>query len=82
MIQPAEIPERPARLRLLILVAGVGLSLLAGLLAAILGARLRRGYFDPGRIERDLGLPVLTSLGEWPARDPVRALERAAASQP
>ncbi|WP_428374701.1 hypothetical protein [Lichenicoccus sp.] len=70
VIQPAEIPQLSARRHLLILAAGTGLSLLAGLATAILSATLRRGFIDPGRIERDLGLPVLTSIAEWPAGAP------------
>nr|WP_321986533.1 hypothetical protein [uncultured Lichenicoccus sp.] len=74
VIQPAEIPERSARQHLLILAAGIGLSLLAGFAVAILSAILRRGFSGPGRLERDLGLPVLASIAEWPARAPTLVL--------
>ena len=81
VLQAAAVPRQSQQLRLLILAAGVATSLLAGLVTAILCATLRRGYTGPGRIERDLGLPVLTSIDEWPADAPQLALERDARLQ-
>ena len=72
VIQPAVMPVAASSLRLLMLSVGGLLSLLAGLATALLCARFRRGFNDPGRLERELGLPVLTSLPEWPR--PARAL--------
>jgi polysaccharide biosynthesis protein PslE len=62
VIEPAEPPLKPERTRLIILVGGVMLSLLCGLLAAVLGDRFRRTFIAPERLEAELGLPVLASI--------------------
>jgi polysaccharide biosynthesis protein PslE len=62
VIEPAESPLKPDRTRLVILAGGVMLSLLCGLLAAVLGERFRRTFIAPERLEAELGLPVLACV--------------------
>ncbi len=62
VIQSAEVPIELPKLRTLILAAGLMLSLFAAVAAAILSEVFRRGYICAERLERDLGIPVLTSV--------------------
>jgi uncharacterized protein involved in exopolysaccharide biosynthesis len=62
VIQAALPPDRPTNLRLVVLAAGVLLSLFAGVATALLGHMFRRGYISPETLERRLGVPVLASI--------------------
>jgi uncharacterized protein involved in exopolysaccharide biosynthesis len=66
IIQPAEIPLDQAKLKILILAAGLLLSLFAGVATAALSEVFRRGYICPEKLERSLGVPVLTSIRDLP----------------
>jgi capsular polysaccharide biosynthesis protein len=45
-----------------VLAAGVILSVLMGILVALLSHVFRRGYISPETLERRLGVPVLASI--------------------
>jgi uncharacterized protein involved in exopolysaccharide biosynthesis len=62
VIQEAETPVAPTNLRLMILAAGMLLTLFTGFLATILSNVFRRGYISQEAVEHDLGLPVLVRL--------------------
>jgi capsular polysaccharide biosynthesis protein len=62
VIQEAETPVAPTNLRLVILAAGVLLTLFTGFLATLLSNVFRRGYISQEAVEHDLGLPVLVRL--------------------
>ena len=62
VIQPAVAPDKPTNLRLVVLAAGVLLSVVAGVMTAVLGNMFRRGYISPETLERRLGVPVLASV--------------------
>jgi uncharacterized protein involved in exopolysaccharide biosynthesis len=62
VIQEAEIPIESGRLRMVILVAGVMLSLFGGIVVAICSQVFRRGYISAEKLEASLGLPVLASV--------------------
>jgi uncharacterized protein involved in exopolysaccharide biosynthesis len=62
VIQEAETPVAPTNLRLVILGAGMMLTLFVGFLATVLSNAFRRGYISQEAVEHDLGLPVLVSL--------------------
>jgi len=62
VIQAAQPPDRPTNLRLVVLAAGVLLSLFAGVTTGLLGHLFRRGYISPETLERRLGVPVLASI--------------------
>jgi uncharacterized protein involved in exopolysaccharide biosynthesis len=62
VIQPAEAPDKPTKTRLIVLAAGVMLSLFIGALVAVLSNLFRRGYISPETLERRVGIPVLASI--------------------
>lgn len=62
VIQPAEVPVAANNLRLIIVAAGVLLSLFAGALTAFLSEFLRRGYLRPETLEHHARVPVLVSV--------------------
>jgi uncharacterized protein involved in exopolysaccharide biosynthesis len=66
VIQEAEPPIAPTNLRLLILGAGVLLSLFGGVAVAVLSNVCRRGFISPETLELSLGLPVLVSVPVMP----------------
>jgi uncharacterized protein involved in exopolysaccharide biosynthesis len=66
VIQEAEAPIAPTNLRLMISVAGVLLSLFAGVATAALSNAFRRGFISPEPLEHSLGLPVLVSVPVLP----------------
>jgi len=64
VIEPARPPARPAATRPAILAAGVLLSLLTGLMVAVLSDRFRKTFLSPERVERELGVPVLAAVAD------------------
>ncbi|SFK74717.1 GumC family protein [Methylocapsa palsarum] len=62
VIQPAEVPVAPNNLRLMIVGAGIALSLFAGVATAFLSEALRRGYLTPETLEHHVRAPVLASV--------------------
>ncbi len=73
-VEAAEAPNRPDRTRLLILVAGAFLALVAAVATALLLHRLRRTYLDAGTLQADTRLPVLASIAELGRPHPVLTL--------
>jgi uncharacterized protein involved in exopolysaccharide biosynthesis len=65
IIQPAIAPPEPARLQLLIILAGFFVSVICVLAAAALTEFSKKGFVTPEQIERTLGIPV---LGVFPVR--------------
>lgn len=62
IVQAAEVPTKPAPIRLVILVGGLIISLLIALVTAFLSDIFRRGFISAERIERSLGIRVLASV--------------------
>jgi uncharacterized protein involved in exopolysaccharide biosynthesis len=67
VIQPAEVPVAPSNLRLMIIGAGVALSLFAGVATVFLSEALRRGYLTPEPLEQRMRVPVLVSVPRLPS---------------
>jgi uncharacterized protein involved in exopolysaccharide biosynthesis len=67
-IESAAVPFARSRVRLTVLVGGVIMSLAVGVLAAILGHLLRRGFLSAEAVERSTGLPVLGVVPQMPGR--------------
>ena len=74
VVQTAEVPMVTSKLRLLILAAGVMLSVFAGLAVAVLCEVFRRGYISPEKLEHSLGIPVLTIVRDFSALPLPRAV--------
>lgn len=68
VIQPAEPPPEPTRLRLALVVSGLLLSAVAAVVAGVLGYRFRSTYITPARLEDEQGLPVLARISDGRAR--------------
>ncbi len=62
IVQPADVPIAPARIRLTIVAAGVLLGLLAGVATAVASEVFRVGYIVPETLARSLGVPVLACV--------------------
>lgn len=75
-IEAADIPRRPDRDRLVILVAGACLGLLGAAASAVLLHRFRPTYLDNKALEDDTRLPVLASIAEL--RKPLPVLTQGA----
>ncbi|HET6846066.1 MAG TPA: hypothetical protein VFH29_04485, partial [Anaerolineales bacterium] len=71
-IEAADAPARPDRTRMVILLAGAFLSLVAAISTALLLHRFRGTYLDALTLQRDTSLPVLGTITE--VRKPLPAL--------
>jgi uncharacterized protein involved in exopolysaccharide biosynthesis len=71
VVQQAEAPLAPSRIRWLLLLMALVLIPVAAMLAAMLLYRFRATYMSSAQMESDLGLPVLACLAEaGRAREP------------
>jgi uncharacterized protein involved in exopolysaccharide biosynthesis len=68
VIEPALPPVQPTPLRLLILLGGGFLALVAGAGVVIVSEAARRTFLSPARLERQLQLPVLASVPDLQAK--------------
>jgi uncharacterized protein involved in exopolysaccharide biosynthesis len=68
VIQPANVPTSETPIRLLVLAAGLMLTVVVGGAVAVLSGLLRRGYLNAESLERSLGVAVLSSVPELRGR--------------
>lgn len=78
ILEPAAVPIRASGMRRLVVLAGVVLALVVGGLVGLLSNYFRPYYLTSDEIERELGLPVLASIGaHGPGQLPVPIGQRA-----
>jgi uncharacterized protein involved in exopolysaccharide biosynthesis len=73
-IAAADVPTHPDRTRLLILLGGLLLSIVAAASVALLSHHLRSTYLDEHELERDTRYPLLGALGKLTQPPPVLTL--------